>query len=594
MSRRFCLFLTFAFWALLCGACFAQNPPGITNPSTLLGYLAKLRGNGMVSGQYTANSNTGGSCGGLSPLATIQAESGQWLGMVGCDMWDYPDAPNAFDNSCSNYAIPYWQAGGLVMVTWAMPNPATNVSQYDVSVNPAPALYTTGNATNTQFLVYLNEIATALQAYKTAGVTVILKPFSQSNMNWYWWATNSSAQSGAGSGITSAQFIAMWQYVWNYLTVTKGLNNLVWMFAPNTTGTGTGDTTNFPGAAYVDMTGLEVYSDTPGSCCTADYAAVSALNLPIGMSLYGTGTPTAGDAAFDMRIFVSQMQTYMPNVVLWQQQWSDVTLGNVGRGMDTLTNTADLTAALANPYVVNRGEITYGNSAYTWNPGDKSATVLLTGGNLLATSTAAAYGSVRANFAYSSGSYCFESTVSYPSAYWLLGLANSTFPLASIGLGADGNSFGFGCCGGLPQQLYFNNAVQLTTAGASSAAGDKVTECVNLTTDQVWVTDNAMRAAGFSWNNSLTANPATATGGISLSGLECPCYPAFNTRDAASAATLNLAGPFAVSTPAGFNPWQPSAIASTHRPQLFILGDKDNRFPSWYIPAGYSGVDDGR
>jgi hypothetical protein len=382
--------------------------------------------------------------------------------------------------------------------------------------------------------------------------------------------------------LTPTQFIALWQYVHNYLVTTEGLTNLVWNYGVSATGTGTDDTLDYPGAPYTDVTSFEVFSNTPGQSATGDYAALLGLGLPVGMQVFGAGSSSAGNASFTETTLVSQVQTYTPNVVWFMQQWSYNATGGAGWGMDTLTNTANLTTALSNPFVINRGGIVYNSPAITWNPGDTSANVTLSGGNLTATQTSSSAGGSRDTVAYSTGSYCFETTVVTNEASWAVGLSNSGFSLTGTpALGGTATGYAFYTGGSNPQSIYLNGVNLLAGIGAASANGDKVTTCVNLTTDLVWVTDTVMRNAGYTWNNSTTANPATATGGVSISGLSCPCYITANSVNSGSVWTLNVIGPFAVSTPSGFTAWQPATV-STHHPFFIFLGDNDIRYGPWY------------
>ena len=57
---------------------------------------------------------------------------------------------------------------------------------------------------------------------KNANVAVLWAPFHEYQPSgWFWWSKG-----------TATQFIQLWQYMYNYLTNTKGLNNLVWLRRP--------------------------------------------------------------------------------------------------------------------------------------------------------------------------------------------------------------------------------------------------------------------------------------------------------------------------------------------------------------------------
>lgn len=218
-------------------------------------------------------------------------------------------------------------------------------------------------------------------------------------------------------------------------------------------------------------------------------------------------------------------------------------------------------------------------SATTWNPLDASTNVPLTGGNNIATTNSATPGAVRTTTSQSTGKVCFEVAATTISANWDVGLANASYVLnAHLGLGGDSNGIGFdpNSTGGA-QGIFFNNLVLSSGAGASPN-GEAETICADLGASLLWVTNATMRGAGHAWNNSPTANPATGTGGMSFSGMACPCFVTYQNGDAGGVATLNSLGPFAVATPSGFQAWQQPVTSGGH-PFTIIFGANDNRLP---------------
>lgn len=206
-------------------------------------------------------------------------------------------------------------------------------------------------------------------------------------------------------------------------------------------------------------------------------------------------------------------------------------------------------------------------SPTTWNPGDKSASVVLSVSNTVATSTGAVPQSVRSTTSKSSGLVCWEVASTTITNNWDAGLANSTYALNSaLGLGGDSNGIGFDPNYNAPSPtngIFLSNTILSTGTSTPSTNGTAQTECANLNTGMFWATNANMRASGNPWNNSATANPATGVGGASMSGLVCPCFIAFNDFDGGAVATLNATGPFAVSTPSGFSPWQ-GTVTNNH------------------------------
>jgi mannan endo-1,4-beta-mannosidase len=217
-----------------------------------------------------------------------------------------------------------------------MPNPTTGGPSTDVSNLDAAGLLTSGTASNTAFLATLDQIATGLAALQAAGVVVILRPFWEMNGDWFWW-----------SKLSIAQFISLWQFTHNYLTNTKGLTNLLWLYSVNA---GIGNVTAwFPTAVYADLTGFDIYTSDPGQGAST-YTTLASIGLPICISEFGAGSPNAGDTSFPLTALIAAIKTAMPNVVFWQQWW-DGNASNVGWGMAEVQAAAP---ALADPRVLNR------------------------------------------------------------------------------------------------------------------------------------------------------------------------------------------------------------------------------------------------
>jgi len=239
-----------------------------------------------------------------------------------------------------------------------------------------------------------------------------------------------------------------------------------------------------------------------------------------------------------------------------------------------------------------------------WNPLDQSANIVLSNGNLTATVSQATKSSqsVRATIAIS-GKVCFEGTASVITPNWDFGVANSSYSLTlPAGLGGDSNGIGFDPnSAAAPQAIIYNNtilasltAVDPFSADFSSAFGgaavpvspngEAETICVDTVAKSFWATNATMRAIGYPWNDSTTANPATATGGLPFSGLSGPYFITFNSLDTTGTNVLNATGPFTVALPTGFTPAQ-AATANNGHPFILIFGENERHAnDNWMMP----------
>jgi hypothetical protein len=179
----------------------------------------------------------------------------------------------------------------------------------------------------------------------------------------------------------------------------------------------------------------------------------------------------------------------------------------------------------------------------TWNPADKLA-VTLTNSDLTATTTATTLNGVRAVRGNNSGKYYFELT----ATTWTtlndqagLALSTATFSTAPATTGkATVNGGG---------TIFVNGASTGVGIGTVSS-GTVVGIAVDLTANLIWF---RIAPAG-NWNAGGTANPATGTGGISISAIAGTLYPTFGGGAANSqVGTANFgASAFTGAVPSGF------------------------------------------
>lgn len=168
----------------------------------------------------------------------------------------------------------------------------------------------------------------------------------------------------------------------------------------------------------------------------------------------------------------------------------------------------------------------------TWNTLDKSANVTLSGGSLVATTTSATQGAVRATASTSTTKTYVEFTISnITGTLWSVGFANA---LAALGtaMGSDANSTVF-----QPNQTgraFFNNA----SLGADYAGAVNQTVCCAFdpVAKLIWF------RYGFGyWNGVVTADPASGVGGRSVAAIAAgPYFPVFAANGSGASVTARF------------------------------------------------------
>jgi mannan endo-1,4-beta-mannosidase len=270
-------------------------------------------------------------------VANLASESGKWVGLVGLNYAKnvpckdpnpfVPSQPSPFmkcENPRLDYGsahppadrvlIDYWNAGGLVAAMWQVSNPWTGQSAHDTSVpGNFSDLYTSGTPMNLTYNRMLDELAEPLMELQQAGVVVLFRPFHEQNGNWFWWGNK-----GPGTQPRADQFSALWRYTFAYMTTTKQLHNLLWVYCVNRNGgpTGSNDLLAFnPGQNYFDIVALDDYkssaANTPQNIQTA-YAEIKSLGKPIALGEYGPRAHHIDEPAhhFDWLDLVNVNTTY--------------------------------------------------------------------------------------------------------------------------------------------------------------------------------------------------------------------------------------------------------------------------------------------
>lgn len=215
------------------------NPNALPRAKALLNYFYSLKdlntinpnsNKSIISGEAASGVGTGPF--GVN-LRNLYNQTGKWVAYTFLSYFHYFNHTDPPDPTYFNpYLIDYWNNGGLINMVAGFRDPCDGttfgkVGDYPcvppsgVSISTAfTNVYTEGTAQNTLFKQELDILASGFQALSDAGVVVIFSPFEENNAcSWSWYCSG-----------TSAQFKALWQYVFNYFTNVKHLNNILWLY----------------------------------------------------------------------------------------------------------------------------------------------------------------------------------------------------------------------------------------------------------------------------------------------------------------------------------------------------------------------------
>ncbi|WP_456311012.1 glycosyl hydrolase [Serratia proteamaculans] len=314
-------------------------------------------GKRLISGVFGGYSNIGGvDAFSLKQGDDIRNLTGKFPAIYAADYargWDVAtpgDETDLIDFSCNAELISHWNKGGLVAISHHIPNPVfagnnpgTNEGALKTAItNEQFALILQENSSERQrWLSMLDKIALELEELKSSGVTVFYRPLHEMNGEWFWWGATGY---NINDTVRMDLYKQLYQDMFNYLTGIKGLNNLLWVFSPDANREY--KTHYYPGSIYVDITGLDMYSDNPERI--SGYQEMIELNKPFSFPEVG---PATTNGLFDYAALVNIILNDYPQATLfipWNSVWSPL-------------NNLNAVAAYTNNKVINLGDIYYGD-----------------------------------------------------------------------------------------------------------------------------------------------------------------------------------------------------------------------------------------
>lgn len=337
MRESICCLLSVALFSanFAANAVVPANPKANAKARAILNYLQGLSARHdkrLLSGQFTAF----GRGASLRLMDRLHDRTGYWPALMGADYADFAHGSLTF-HAPNQAAIAYWKAGGLVTISAHLYDPANprggGLRDKGVDLESLLAL---GTETHTRWMHELDLIAAGLQELKEAGVVVLWRPFHEMNGGWFWWG-----------GKDPKVFIQVWRQMFDYFSQTKGLDNLLWVYAPNH-----GDKTAayYPGDHYVDLVGLDAYTDYVDTRHVRGYPQVARIDKPFGFTEYGPHGARNPPGDYDYRRFLEGVKKSFPKAVFfmsWNGKWS-------------LARNENVKEMLADPWMVNRADLPSG------------------------------------------------------------------------------------------------------------------------------------------------------------------------------------------------------------------------------------------
>lgn len=247
---------------------------------------------------------------------------------------------------------------GLVAIRWMPKNPweTAFTTDYSSRVNLKSLTQDSASTDYKNWHAQLDDIAAALKNLQDQNIAVLWQPLPMMNTASVWWGSQASTGEGR-----EADFESLWQDLYNYLRNTKGLHNLVWVFAP-------ADTTLAAGNKPINWGLLETHVDIVApvvrndSLNLRDYNDLINTGKPLALSEYSPSYSTSSgfnSKQFNTQEYATKLTQSYPFIAYWIS-WNNPTLNDNAHYLSLNAN-KNANELLQNKSVITTEKITSGN-----------------------------------------------------------------------------------------------------------------------------------------------------------------------------------------------------------------------------------------
>jgi mannan endo-1,4-beta-mannosidase len=238
-------------------------PEPLPNKIRLLNYLSDVYGKNIISGQMDTSWTTNRT---MDMISRVYTDTGKYPAIKGFDFIQLPYKGSPFlgGGEQVNEAIAWWEGmnnnnpflpdkediHGIVTFCWHW---RADNGEFYTSRTPFRIPWKNGKldtesaAFKDVILTDLDKVAVHLATFRDRGIPVLWRPLHEASGGWFWWGA-----SGA------KPYIALWEFMYQYLTNVKQLNNLIWVWNGENAGW-------YPDPATVDIIGRDLYAQNYSS-----------------------------------------------------------------------------------------------------------------------------------------------------------------------------------------------------------------------------------------------------------------------------------------------------------------------------------------
>lgn len=158
----------------------------------------------------------------------------------------------------TNSTLGYWVVDGEKQYNFSGYTPGETSGNIVSRIMP-------GQDLNYLYTDYLDMIADYAKAVEGDGITILFRPFHENTGSWFWW----------GAAFCDEQaYINLFRYTVDYMKETKGVHNMLYVYGPGSEAANVAEySARYPGDAYVDMIGYDLYHQMPTQASEPGYLA---------------------------------------------------------------------------------------------------------------------------------------------------------------------------------------------------------------------------------------------------------------------------------------------------------------------------------
>jgi len=179
----------------------------------------------------------------------LRTNTGKYPALLGLDLMNHTRNYSWFDkNVLINEATSWYANHGMLALCWHWRDPLRITEEFYTE----KTTFNVARISDTLSVEYkamvsdIDLVAVWLKALQNANLPILFRPLHEASGKWFWWGAKGPEPCKA-----------LWKLIFNRLTVTHGIHNLIWVW---TTDSKDDNLDWYPGDEYVDILGVDIYS----------------------------------------------------------------------------------------------------------------------------------------------------------------------------------------------------------------------------------------------------------------------------------------------------------------------------------------------